>query len=104
MSHDVGLNVDPSNWVLTRDDQNRRIRLWWAVYIQDKWCALGLGRPSYINDEHFNVPLPTINNFPNHNIKNLPAPDVGILQFVGMAALTTILSDIVSSFQTFMGE
>lgn len=96
MSHDLGLNVDPSDWAVSRDDQSRRIRLWWAIFIQDKWCALGLGRQSYISDEQHNVPLPTIEDFPSSNYQDLPSPNIGILQFVGMATLTTILSDIVS--------
>lgn len=37
MSHDLGLNVNPTAWNLSNSDLNRRIRLWWGVYIQDKW-------------------------------------------------------------------
>ncbi|RFU25068.1 hypothetical protein B7463_g11271, partial [Scytalidium lignicola] len=98
--HDVGLNVNPMDWDITIEDQHRRIRLWWGIYMQDKWCALGLGRPSYIANENFNVPLPTIDNFPTENYQDLPSPTIGILQFVGMAALTTILSDILATFYT----
>jgi len=37
MAHDLGLNVNPEAWSLAPSDSNRRIRIWWALYIQDKW-------------------------------------------------------------------
>lgn len=37
MAHDLGLNLDPSSWNLSIFDANRRIRIWWALYVQDKW-------------------------------------------------------------------
>lgn len=63
--------------------------------MQDKWCALGLGRPSYITDEGFSVPLPTADNFTAMNFDDSPTPLTGVRQFIGMVVLTTILSDIV---------
>jgi hypothetical protein len=90
MAHDLGLNVDPSAWSLSRSDANRRLRIWWALYIQDKWSALGLGRPSYLNDEHCNVPMITLSNF--------EANSEGAAIFVAMANLTRILSDLLSTF------
>ncbi|KAK5268802.1 hypothetical protein LTR96_005586 [Exophiala xenobiotica] len=98
MSHDIGLNVDPSNWDISVEDRNRRLRLWWMVYMHDKWAALALGRPSYINEDNFNVPLPSPENFQLHNYGDCSLPGLGILQFVGMAHLTTILSDVLATF------
>lgn len=37
MAHDLGLNVDPTAWNLAPSDFNRRIRIWWGLYMQDKW-------------------------------------------------------------------
>lgn len=99
MAHDLGLNMDPSSWNLTPSDANRRLRIWWALYIQDKWSALGLGRPSYLSEEHCNVPMITIDAFSPHT--GLHGENIGIqaaLQFVAMAHLTTILSDLLSTF------
>jgi hypothetical protein len=100
MAHDLGLNLDPTSWSLAPSDANRRIRIWWALYIQDKWSALGLGRPSYLNDEHCNMPLPTVENFSHATLHNGPLGVMPAMQFVAMAALTTILSDILNSFYT----
>ncbi|RDJ94141.1 fungal specific transcription factor domain-containing protein [Lacticaseibacillus rhamnosus] len=48
MAHDLGLNVNPSAWCLSPSDENRRLRIWWALYIQDKCSALGLGRGGHV--------------------------------------------------------
>ncbi|KAH7336388.1 fungal-specific transcription factor domain-containing protein [Rhexocercosporidium sp. MPI-PUGE-AT-0058] len=101
IAHDLGLNNDPSNWSLSPSDTNRRIRIWWALFIQDKWSALGLGRPSYLNDEHSNVPLPTISNFSHLSLANNPLALTPALQFIAMAHLSSILSDVLNSFYTF---
>jgi len=100
IAHDLGLNNDPSNWSLSPTDTNRRIRIWWALYIQEKWSALGLGRPSYLNDEHSNVPLPTISNFSHLGLANNPMTLTPALQFIAMAHLSSILSDVLSTFYT----
>jgi hypothetical protein len=100
MAHDLGLNLDPTAWSLTPSDSNRRIRIWWALYIQDKWSALGLGRPSYLNEEHCNVPLPTVENFSHTSLHNQPLSLTPAIQFVAMAHLTAILSDILNTFYT----
>ncbi|RDW68416.1 hypothetical protein BP5796_09073 [Coleophoma crateriformis] len=100
MAHDLGLNVDPSTWNLSHSDAARRLRIWWALYIQDKWSALGLGRPSYLNDEHSNVPMITIDQFSHLGLHDEPIGLQPALQFVAMAHLTTILSDLLSTFYT----
>lgn len=100
MSHDLGLNVNPTAWNLSNSDLNRRIRLWWGVYIQDKWSALGLGRPSYLNDEHCNVPMVTMENFSHTGLGGEQIGKVPAQQFVAMAELTAILSDLLSTFYT----
>jgi hypothetical protein len=94
MSQDIGLHVDPTSWGIPVVDRHRRIRVWWMVYIQDRWAALGLGRPSYLST----VPLPTTANISCASYQDLPSPASGVSQFIGMAKLTTILSDILSTF------
>ncbi|RDW91051.1 hypothetical protein BP5796_02216 [Coleophoma crateriformis] len=94
MSHELGLNVSPAKWNIPDAHRSRRIRLWWAVYIFDKWCALGLGRPPYLSDENANVPLVTLEDFKNDD----PVSTVSAKQFIAMAALSRILSDILSIF------
>ena len=98
MAHDLGLNIDPSGWNLPPTDRSRRKRLWWLVYIVDKWAALGLGRPSYIHDDGFTVPLPNLEDLPATMITGAVLPRTSSRMFVAMAALTQILSAVLSTF------
>lgn len=100
MAQDIGLNVDPSKWNLSPGDYNRRIRLWWGVYMQDKWSALGLGRPSYLNEEDCNVPIITLSHFPHTDHDGAPIGPLPAQIFVAMAHLSVILSDILGTFYT----
>jgi hypothetical protein len=36
-------------------ERRLRRRLWWAIYIEDKWRALLLGRPPYIRQDEWDV-------------------------------------------------
>ncbi|CAK4008924.1 transcriptional regulatory [Lecanosticta acicola] len=103
ISHDAGLNIDPSSWDLSTADRSRRKRLWYAVFIADKWSALGLGRPSYIHDDECNVPLLTVDDIPAETVGKDGLPRTSSQMFVAIAALTQILSAILTTFYTLKG-
>ena len=100
MSYDIGLNVDATNWDIPEDEKKRRKRLWWTVYIQEKWTALTLGRPSYINDDQHDVEELQVMDI--ISAPNAPQGDVlfPARVFVAAARLTTILADILSQMYT----
>lgn len=100
MCHDAGLNVDPTHWDLSASDRSRRKRIWWALYISDKWAALGLGRPSFISEDACNVPLVTLADIPSATVSKDALPKTSSHMFVAMAALTQILAAILSTFYT----
>ncbi|KAJ0419997.1 fungal-specific transcription factor domain-containing protein [Aspergillus carlsbadensis] len=60
LAHCLGLNRDPNSWKLSRQEQNQRIRLWWAVVIHDRWGSFGHGVPPQISKNQYDVPLPTV--------------------------------------------
>ncbi|KAL6236616.1 hypothetical protein BDW75DRAFT_206497 [Aspergillus navahoensis] len=60
LAHCLGLNRDPSNWKLSQQEQNHRVRLWWAVVIHDRWGSFGHGVPPQIAKNQYDVPLPTV--------------------------------------------
>ncbi|KAL3460123.1 fungal-specific transcription factor domain-containing protein [Aspergillus heterothallicus] len=95
MAHEMGLNVDPSGWQIAEWERKRRVRLWWALYITDKWNALGAGRPSYIHDENWNVPMITGDDVPREGFRGATVPRSAAGMFVALAALTTVLSDVL---------
>lgn len=95
MCQDLGLHVDPTCWNIAPAHRNRRIRLWWAAYIWDKFCAFGLGRPAYIRDEDFTVPPLTVEHF---DTADNTAPPAARSHFVAMAALATVLARLLQTF------
>ncbi|OKL60204.1 hypothetical protein UA08_04606 [Talaromyces atroroseus] len=109
MAHDVGLNVDPTNWKIPESEKKRRKRLWWGIYMQDKWSALTLGRPSYLHGDQHNVPMMTMADFDDFKFQahSTSSPNsesrkeyVSKRMFIAMADLTVMLSDVLSTFYT----
>ncbi|KAI9494485.1 fungal-specific transcription factor domain-containing protein [Zychaea mexicana] len=59
MAQDLGLHRSSSNWNLPEREIEHRRRLWYCLYVLDKWVAAALGRPVAIADEEFDVELPS---------------------------------------------
>ena len=95
MCHELGLNVNPSSWNITSKHRNRRVQLWWAVYIFDKFCSFNLGRPSYINEDNASVPLLSLEHFNQHDPF---VPQTSRQHFIALAVLAVILSRLLSTF------
>lgn len=95
MCQDLGLHVDRTCWNISPAHRNRRIRLWWAAYIWDKFCAFGLGRPAYIRDEDCTVPPLAVDHF---DAADSTAPAAARSHFVAMAALATVLARLLHTF------
>lgn len=125
---DLGLHQDCSDWKLPDWEKGLRKRLAWALYVQDKWCALAHGRPSHIfapnwtvralsphdfRDPHSQSPQSKKNNNNNNN-NNKPANEGDTVDpntrdttgdtlsviFCELVDLTRILSDVLDTFYT----
>lgn len=105
---DLSLHQDCSNWKMPAWERGLRKRLAWALYAQDKWCALAHGRPSQIFAPNWTVPELTLQDFEgaysrskgSGNNESVPANGSGPLLFCRFVALTFILSDILDTFYT----
>lgn len=114
---DLGLHQDCSSWRVHDWEKGLRKRLAWALYMQDKWCALVYGRPSHIfasnwtvteltTDDFDNTPIPSniIASSSTASSRNSPVnelfPTINILFFQQFATLTRIVSDILETFYT----
>ncbi|EXJ80590.1 hypothetical protein A1O3_06872 [Capronia epimyces CBS 606.96] len=106
MSHDLGLHVDCSTWSIPAATKRRRKRIWWAAYMQDKWFAMALGRPSYLNEANTTTLMLTVSDFEDcdpDSASNKPRRSeltTGIHCFVSMAELTVILNEVLLIFFT----
>ncbi|EGD99356.1 hypothetical protein TESG_06710 [Trichophyton tonsurans CBS 112818] len=111
---DLGLHQDCSRWQMKCWEKGLRKRLAWALYMQDKWCALVHSRPSHIFASNWAVKDLTIDDFENTTrsaastaspasipaLSSLSSHKFGCLFFCQFVKLTRILSDIIESFYT----
>ncbi|KAL1839806.1 hypothetical protein VTK73DRAFT_3912 [Phialemonium thermophilum] len=51
----LGLHLEPRPWGIPAWEKRLRRRLWWAVYLEDKWTSLLLGRPPIIRPDEWDV-------------------------------------------------
>lgn len=100
IAHELGLNVDPSSWEIEPAQKSRRIRIAWALFVADKWAALGLGRPSYISRDDWSVPMVTEDDFSS----SPDTPESAKLVFIGMAKLSVLLAEVLHKFYTIKAQ
>ncbi|KAL8730760.1 MAG: hypothetical protein Q9166_003830 [cf. Caloplaca sp. 2 TL-2023] len=103
-AYELGLNLDCTPWALTDIERSLRKRLAWALYMQDKWCALVHGRPSLIPKTHWAVKGLVENDFlVDYEGVHPDAKEEmkrGRELFAQMVSLTEILSTILDTFYT----
>lgn len=63
LAHSLGLNLQCSLFGLPSPEKRLRRRLWWAMYIEDKWLAMLFGRPPYIRSSEWDVDELTAEDF-----------------------------------------
>ncbi|KAG7789260.1 hypothetical protein KL910_002958 [Ogataea haglerorum] len=61
----MGINLDCSQWNISLREKGIRRRLWWTLYIQEKWFSFSLGRRSHISKADWDVCLLTESDFEN---------------------------------------
>lgn len=97
---ELGLHQDCSSWKIEDWEKGLRMRLAWALYIQDKWTSLVLGRPSHIFDCNWAVKDLDDQDFEGAYSDGSVNAVRGPLLFMQFVSLTTILSDILDNFYT----
>ncbi|RAL61578.1 hypothetical protein DID88_009617 [Monilinia fructigena] len=100
----LGLMKECSGWSsIPRWEINLRKRLWYGVFVMDKWASLGAGMPSHIHADDFDVLPLEDNDLGSINSRSQPGhtdPEPGSEHFRLLTELTTILSDIIDSYYT----
>ncbi|KAL8691401.1 MAG: hypothetical protein Q9218_003367 [Villophora microphyllina] len=103
-AYEIGLHLDCTPWALTDTERSLRKRLAWALYMQDKWCALLHGRPSQIPSSHWAVKDLAENDFlvDYTGVDDAAKEEMkrGRELFAQMVSLTEILSTILETFYT----
>jgi hypothetical protein len=102
----LGLTRECGDWTsIPQWEMSLRKRLWYGVFIMDKWASLGAGMPSHIRMEDFDVlPLSDSDLEPpslEQNSNAIPGflePEADSHHFRLLSELTMILSDIMDSY------
>ncbi|KAI8143198.1 fungal-specific transcription factor domain-containing protein [Fennellomyces sp. T-0311] len=58
-AQDIGLHRSSTSWDLPEREVELRRRLWYTIYLMDKWIAASLGLPMTIPEDSFDVELPS---------------------------------------------
>jgi hypothetical protein len=51
----LGIHTECSMWAIPSWEKRLRKRIWWAVYAEDKWRSLLMGRPPYIHSQEWDI-------------------------------------------------
>jgi hypothetical protein len=106
LAQTLGLCKECGDWTsIPTWEMTLRKRLWYGVFIMDKWASLGAGMPSHIRSDDFDVLPLSESDFeppsfePNLNaIPSLLEPENDNHHFRLLSKLTMILSDIMDSY------
>lgn len=105
VGYGLGLHLDASDWNIPDWEKGLRKRLGWGLYMQDKWCSLGSGRPSLINSSNWVLQPVTDSDFPEnatHEDDQEGSSEVekGRILFSRMISLSEILADLLETVFT----
>ncbi|KAL4869700.1 hypothetical protein BDV12DRAFT_167506 [Aspergillus spectabilis] len=62
-AHSIGLNRDPSTSELDIRTKRLRTRLWWCLFSRDRLIAMGMRRPTQVNEGSSNLPMLRLDDF-----------------------------------------
>ncbi|PWY77091.1 Zn(II)2Cys6 transcription factor [Aspergillus heteromorphus CBS 117.55] len=62
-AHSIGLNRDPAASTMDTRTKRLRTRIWWSLYSRDRLIAMGLRRPTQVNEGTSNVPMLRLEDF-----------------------------------------
>src|SRR5436190_22576994 len=63
LANTIGLHRDPTNSCMNLRCQRLWKRIWWSTYTRDRLIALGMRRPTRIEDKDCDVPMLTLDDF-----------------------------------------
>lgn len=58
MMQSMGLHRDPEKFKLSEEANQRRRRIFWEIYIYDRWMSVMVGRPPGMSSNHIDTKMP----------------------------------------------
>ena len=91
----LGLHTECSMWAIPSWEKRLRKRIWWAVYAEDKWRSLLMGRPPYINPQEWDIEDLDASDFRSSSADK---PNVDTNLFRNFVSLTRIAESVQTTF------
>lgn len=91
----LGLHTECSMWAIPSWEKRLRKRIWWAVYAEDKWRALLMGRPPYIHQQEWDIENLEPSDFGPSSLRSSDDQNNPFQNFVG---LTRIAESVQETF------
>ncbi|OWB65510.1 hypothetical protein B5S30_g836 [[Candida] boidinii] len=91
MCQNLGINIDCTDWDIDEDEKRLRRRIWWSLYMQEKWFSIQYGRPSHININDWNVSMIEASDFKD-DLDTVTKSTIE--RFQAMCKLTMIIDEI----------
>ena len=87
LAQSLGMNRSPLAWPLTDVEKSVRVRVWWVIMINDRWCSFAYGTPPHIHRGQYDVPLPLM----QHLSDGTPVRNEAGTVFISLCTLTEVL-------------
>lgn len=105
IGHGLGLHLDCSNWAIPNWETGLRVRLGWALFLQDQFSSLTTGKPPLINSCNWGLRSLESSDFPENSAhendqEGSAEVEQGRILFTHMVGLATILSELLESLFT----
>ncbi|KJZ73953.1 hypothetical protein HIM_06621 [Hirsutella minnesotensis 3608] len=97
LAHSLGLHLECRMFGVPAWEKRQRRRLWWAVYIEDKWLALLMGRPPYIRQDEWDVSALDDADFDIHHPSTYASAVPAKSAFRDMARLALVADSVQAS-------
>ncbi|XWW99312.1 hypothetical protein V2A60_007321 [Cordyceps javanica] len=100
IAENLGVNIEPKDWRLPREEVMLRRRLWWLTHLGHTWHALVCGRPSHLHESDWCVSSLTEDDFEQGpqdlTIREAVAQHIPIC--VAQCELAVIAADVLREF------
>lgn len=63
LAYAIGLHRNSEAWCMDLKTKRLWKRIWWSCYLRDRFLALGMRRPTRINDSDYDVPMLCLDDF-----------------------------------------
>lgn len=103
----IGLHRSVDNSQMPDIDKRMWKRVWWSLFVRDRWAAVALGRPVLINLEDSDVPMITLDDF-NEDEPGRPSPyppnKLQSLYFIHTVKLSKIMGIVLNQHYSVDAE